>query len=254
MALVRPGSDSLSQLVDVFQDKTEHLQKLVLLLGSDGVNDAFLNQAEGEVRALEMCLDQVKQNITAGQDFVAKGRELVRALENQQSKANLLEQHLPSHLQKAKSPALKRSASHLEEKLPVQVEPKSSKAAVKITISPPTPAVFEAVPKYVKNRLSYDKLIEVCESLSNALTEKYKILATKPTALSDAALRKFKVFKEQECEATDGFKFLSTAEFKLLDLLLDASTKAALGTLKHTNAIKVDATGGVTRYLYKAGG
>jgi len=208
MTLVRPSSDSLNQLVVVFQEKVELLQKLVVLHGSD-VDDAFLNQVEAEVRALEHCVSQAKQNIVADQDFVAKSRELISALEIQQSKASLLEQHMPSHLQnKSRSPN-KRSASHLEEKLPPQHEIKllSVKGLGKFTIHPPTPAVFEAVPKYIKGRLSYEKLIEICEVLSNALTQKYKILATKPTTMSDATLRKFKVFKDLECEVMDGFKF-----------------------------------------------
>jgi len=235
--------------VAVFQEKVELLQKLVVLHGSDA-DDTFLNQVEAEVRALEQCVAQAKDNIVADQDFVAKSRELIRTLEIQQSKSNMLEQHMPSHLQNKSPLPHKRSASHaFEEKEPAQQEAKLDpvKSGGKTTIPSPTPAAFEAVPKYTKGRLSYEKLVEICEVLSNAITLKYKILSTKPTAMSDVTLRKYKVFKEQELEMGGG-KFLATSEFKSLDLVLDAPTKAALGILKHTNTLKVDTIAGVTRY------
>jgi len=249
MTLVRPSSDSLNQLVVVFQEKVDLLQKLVVLHGSD-VDDAFLNQVEAEVRALEHCVAQAKENIVADQEFVAKSRELIRDLKTQQSKSSMLEQHMPSHLQSKSPSSHKRSASHIEEKLPAHQHESNLgavKSSGKFTIPLPTPAAFEAVPKYIKGRLSYEKLMEICEVLSNAMTQKYKILASKPTTMSDATLRKFKVFKDHECEV-GGSKFLSTSEFKSLDITLDAPTKAALGILKHTNSLKVDTDAGITRY------
>lgn len=246
MTLVRPSSDALNQLVGVFQEKVELLQKLVVLHGSNDVDDVFLNQVETEVRALEHCVGQVRQNIAVDQDFVATARALILALKIQQSKSCMLEQHMPSHLQATSPPSHKRSACHSEEKMPQSGNKRISVRG--LTIPLPSPAMFDAVPKYIKGRLSYEKLIEICEALSNALTQKYKILATKRSGMSEETLRKFKVFKDQECESTEGFKFLSTPEFKLLNIVLDAPTKGTLGVLKHTNALKVDTVAGVSRY------
>jgi len=253
MALVRPSLDSLNGLVAVFQEKVELLQKLAVLYGSADVDDAFLNDVETEVRALETCINQVKQHVAADEDIVAKTRDLIIALTVQQNKARLLDQHLPAHLAQAHTSSRKRAASQLDDKPTVESASKLAtkgdhKAGKLVSIPLPTPAAFEAVPKYVKGRLAYEKFLEVSETLMNAFNHKYQVLATKVTSMSDATLRKFNVFKEQESDVGDGSKFLSTAEFKALDLVLDAPTKGVLGVLKHTNALKVHVAGGVTRY------
>ena len=60
-------------------------------------------------------------------------------------------------------------------------------------ITPVTPEEFDTIPKYMKGRLSAEKINEAIDELNRALSEKYKLLRQPVTKLTDDMQRRVRV-------------------------------------------------------------
>lgn len=259
MAFVRPNKNALDDVVTAFQEKITTLQQLVVVSGV-ATDSMQLEDIEESISALEVCVQEVKQNIKSDQDFVTNARKLIQKMEAQQKTVAVLEDNIPTHLQ-----ATRKSSSALQdttnapkerdvpEKRPSTSHKRSSSStklsSANIHLAVPTPADLENTPKYVRGRLTYEKLQQVCADLDKTLKSKYKILGMQTVKMSDATLTKYKLFKEGECNETDGRYFVSTPELKIYGVKYDATFKAALGVLKHNNVLYTESIKGLHRFV-----
>eukprot|EP00026_Physarum_polycephalum_P012497 Phypoly_transcript_12815.p1 GENE.Phypoly_transcript_12815~~Phypoly_transcript_12815.p1 ORF type:complete len:145 (+),score=29.75 Phypoly_transcript_12815:504-938(+) len=108
---------------------------------------------------------------------------------------------------------------------------------------------FEATPKYMKGRLTLEKLNAAIEEMQKLLLAKYKILSMAPAKMIDKTLKKYKAYKDAETNDTKGLFFLTDADMAESASLRqgDATGKAVVGVLRHLKRIK-DLGGTTKRY------
>jgi len=99
---------------------------------------------------------------------------------------------------------------------------------------------LENTPKYIKGRLTLDKLNAGVEEMQKILQSKYKIMATVPSKMSDKMAKRYAIYKALETSETKGMHFLAESDFSDSSFLKlgDATGKAVLAVLRHLHRIK----------------
>ena len=105
--------------------------------------------------------------------------------------------------------------------------------------------------RYVKGRLTLEKVNEAVNSLNEIYTEKYKILATNPSKLKEPLKTKFFDHKALETKETQGFRFLIESDIKdsREKFKLDPTGRSVVVILRHLGRMKEVRGGGQTRLL-----
>jgi len=183
---------------------------------------------------------QVKQKLSSETNLVQKALDLSQHLQQQQQYLLTIRQNLPSHLPtpiissntapSSTSITLDSSTQSTvaQEKENVNSSNKRQKLDATATVKPPKPkgrknahtppelayitvSEFDSVPKYVRGRLTMDRINEGVDQIRLLLLAKYKILRTPPTKLNDKLLKEYKIFKDSETdELRDEYFFCST--------------------------------------------
>lgn len=110
---------------------------------------------------------------------------------------------------------------------------------------------FSEVPKYIKNRLSYDQVNMTVDELHKVMVAKYKLLATPRSSLGEPAMKKYKAFKSQENDETAGHYFIVDEDIRSFGggLKLDSACRSVLTILRHCGRLKESRGGGIARYI-----
>lgn len=152
----------------------------------------------------------------------------------------------------------------------------SSKTAVgkaSSTSNPPTiihvpseiPAItleeFETVPKYMRGRLTREKVNGGVEFLNRVLLDKYTFLRQNPTKLPPDQRQKYYDWKDCEMEETLGKFFVTETDVKAAlgakggtgmssaTFKLDSTGRAILAIMRHCGRIKEVRGNGMTRFV-----
>ncbi|KAH9524684.1 Spindle and kinetochore-associated protein 1 [Bulinus truncatus] len=108
---------------------------------------------------------------------------------------------------------------------------------------------FEGVPKYIKGRLTYDKVNQIIEQLDQAYRDKYKILGQKKATLSDLNRKRCEIYRSQESKDTKGIHFIVEKDVtEFTNLKLDISARNTLTILRHCGLIHEIRGGSIVRY------
>ncbi|KAK0047144.1 spindle and kinetochore-associated protein 1 [Biomphalaria pfeifferi] len=108
---------------------------------------------------------------------------------------------------------------------------------------------FESVPKYMKGRLTYDKVNHTVELLDKAYTEKYKILSQKKATLNDMNRKRCENYRSQEIKETKGVHFIVEKDItEFTSLKLDINARNILTILRHCGVIHEIRGGGHVRF------
>lgn len=110
---------------------------------------------------------------------------------------------------------------------------------------------FDAVPKYMKGRISYTQLNAAVDELNKPFNEKYKILGMKRITLNDINRKRYEKYKLQETKDTAGEYFIVDEDIKdFSSLKMDSVGRAILTVLRHCCRLKEIRGSGHTRYAY----
>lgn len=139
-----------------------------------------------------------------------------------------------------------------------------SKAATASTLSEiPSIAAeeFETVPKYMRGRLTRERVNGGVEFLNRVLLDKYTFLRQNPAKLSPDQRQKYYDWKDCETEETAGKFFVTETDLKAAlaakgsagasvpSFKLDSTGRAILAILRHCGRIREVRGSGMTRFV-----
>ncbi|KAK3931833.1 Spindle and kinetochore-associated protein 1 [Frankliniella fusca] len=109
---------------------------------------------------------------------------------------------------------------------------------------------FENIPKYLKGRITYEKVNAFIELFNKVLSRKYAIFKRKKSALKKKEADLWNEYNKQELKETKGLYFCVADDFKNLNgCALDKSGLSILTILRHCKRIRELRTGGILRYV-----
>ncbi|XP_061428367.1 spindle and kinetochore-associated protein 1-like [Lethenteron reissneri] len=122
---------------------------------------------------------------------------------------------------------------------------------------PPIPAIniltvseFEAVPAYLKGRMAYEQVNGTVHEINCALASKYTLLRQPKRSLGEAAVKRHRVYREQETPHTKGHSFFVENDLRENSKLrVDKRLFNLLGVLRHCQRLREVRGGGLTRYV-----
>uniref|UniRef100_A0A0B6ZGH2 SKA complex subunit 1 n=2 Tax=Arion vulgaris TaxID=1028688 RepID=A0A0B6ZGH2_9EUPU len=108
---------------------------------------------------------------------------------------------------------------------------------------------FEAIPKYMKGRLTYEKMNTIIEQLDKVFSEKYQVLKQKTASLSDVNRKRVELFRVQENKDTEGIPFVTEKDITdLSSMKVDNSVRNMMTILRHCNILQEIRGGGYVRF------
>ncbi|XP_062984773.1 spindle and kinetochore-associated protein 1 [Elgaria multicarinata webbii] len=189
----------------------------------------FLNQLELECHHQERQQNQLK--------------ELEESVEKDYNEAQHLMENIPIHLPKAilnstagltvKNEEQHRDAEVDRAKKPAK-EAKCIKEAPFITAEE-----FEAVPAYMRGRLTYNQVNAVIQEINKAVVSKYKIMRQPAKSMSSAARNLYFRFQAEETKDTKGEFFIVEADIEeFTQLKADKRFHSILTILRHCQRLR----------------
>jgi len=259
-------------------NEIRELRGLILLRTPDSLEpwQDTLNELGTKVQELEKKIALLKALVAKEMQYVELAKQLKVQAEQEQAEIAYIQSHLPLRLP-GKVPVDLEGAppAHKGLEEPTPAPPSLQHSAPGSSLAPPSkddakkpeakkvpatavqvPAIqyitvneFESTPKYMKGRLTLDKLNAAIDEMQKLLQAKYKILSMAPAKMVDKTLKKYKQYKEAETSETKGLHFLTDADMQESATLRqgDATGKGVVGVLRHLHRIK-DLGGTTKRY------
>jgi hypothetical protein len=116
-----------------------------------------------------------------------------------------------------------------------------------------SPSEFDAVPKYLKGRLTLDKLTAWTDLLERVLLEKYSTMSANPARLSGEARTRYYEWRDQETEECRGQPFVTEADLRGLcggkGPRLDPTGRSIVAILRHCGRIREVRSAGLVRLV-----
>jgi hypothetical protein len=275
------GADAYTIFKQSLVNEIRELRGLILLRTPDSLEpwQDTLNELGTRVQEIEKKIALLKAQVAKEMQFVELTKQLKAQTEQQHADISYIQTHLPARLpgkapvdldsapparvrlldeptlsDAPAAPSLQSSASGASVVPPKEDTKKSDAKKAASTVQVPTiqyvtVSEFEGTPKYMKGRLTLDKLNAAIDEMQKLLQAKYKILSLNPAKMIDTTLKKYKTYKDAETKETKGLYFLTDADMAESTALRqgDATGKAAIGVLRHLHRIK-DLGGTTKRY------
>ncbi|XP_026288753.1 spindle and kinetochore-associated protein 1-like [Frankliniella occidentalis] len=109
---------------------------------------------------------------------------------------------------------------------------------------------FEKTPKYLRGRVTYEKINGFIEVFNKVLTSKYAVFKKKKSTLKKKDADLWNAYFKQELKETKGLYFCVADDFKNLNgCVLDKASLNMLTILRHCGRIRELRTGGILRYV-----
>lgn len=209
---------------------------------------------------LSLVLQEIKDGLDDINIEVLRSEELYTELQNLRGNLSRITAKLQLINSSIKCPSPVKS---LEEKEPcasgvdqgsssqtVQVDSELQKKDEKRLCEYLTSEEYAAIPKYMKGRITYEKLKIVVDAFNQTLEAKYKLLEIRKP-LYGKLLEKIRNYKKQECSETRGYLFCTDDDLEeISNLKLDTQMKNCLTILRHCKRIKdVRSAGNIVRHL-----
>jgi len=114
---------------------------------------------------------------------------------------------------------------------------------------------YNQIPKYIKGRLTLDKINATIESLNRLYIEKYNLMRQHPSKLTAEQRQRYYDWKEMECEEVGGLYFITESDVKNnnfkggnnIMFKLDPTGRAVLSMLRHLGKLKEIRSAGIVR-------
>jgi len=263
---------SFHEMIQGFSNKVRDLKALMMLKTPESFAEykGDLESAHQRIKDLEQIMAKLKIQIESEKKYVQQAADLKMMIRQQNedlqymqnnlpaklpgNNITLLPQHTPSHKEiRTESKSLPSSVNN-ENEAPSNVQnvlPPTQKklSTANLRISYVTISELDSIPKYMKGRLTIDKVNNAIDELFPILEEKYKILSTSMNKLHGESLKKYKEFRDQETPDTKNLRFFVEQDLKNASALkLDATGKCILQILLHLNRIR-SLPGSLRRYV-----
>lgn len=109
---------------------------------------------------------------------------------------------------------------------------------------------FDSIPKYLKGRVTYDKINGFVDVFNKVLSNKYAIFKKKKSTLKKKDVNLWNEFNKQELKETKGLYFCVGNDFlNLASHALDKASLNMLTILRHLGRIREIRSGGILRYV-----
>lgn len=109
---------------------------------------------------------------------------------------------------------------------------------------------FEKVPKYMKGRVTYEKLNAFIDIINSVISQKYAIFKKKKSTLKKHDADLWNEFYKQELKETKGLFFCVGKDFNNFSgFTLDKMSLNMMTILRHCGRIRELRTGGILRYI-----
>jgi len=273
------GVDAYTIFKQSVVNEIRELRGLILLRTPDSLEpwQDTLNELGLKALEVEKKIALLKAQVAKEMQVVELAKQLKEQTELQQAEISYIQSHLPTRLpgkaivdlegappthkgiEEPTAPSSLQSSTSSSSLAPNKEDvkkPEAKKAAAALvpTIQYVTVNEFESTPKYMKGRLTLDKLNAGIDEMQKLLQAKYKILSMAPAKLIDKTLKKYKTYKEAETNETKGLYFLTDADMGESVTLRQGDTtgKAVIGVLRHLHRIK-DLGGTTKRYAVVTG-
>jgi len=247
---------SLEGLADNFQTKLSHILQCIDLRDTsfDKVGTTLMQQISDELTDIEdiLCLMQV--HIVEQKSVLHKAEYLKSDIHAFKDQLGHISNNLPGHLPNNQCPLPSRenpkcnSASATPQIEPVHKSVQQKQTSLLPSIPYITVADFEAVPKYMKGRLTYEQINSSIDEMNKVFAAKYKLMTIPSKAQMDSVKKKIKAYKGQENKETKGVYFVVEEDIKNHSKLKrDRMGQSVITILRHCMRIKEIRGGGLTR-------
>lgn len=114
---------------------------------------------------------------------------------------------------------------------------------------------FETVPRYLKGRLSLDRINSFISSIAKVFTDKYAILKGNPARLPPDSRHRYYQWREEENAEVQGQFFVSENDVKngigkgSTGIKIDPANRSILAILRHSGRLREVRGGGVVRLV-----
>ncbi|BFZ01060.1 hypothetical protein BsWGS_04098 [Bradybaena similaris] len=239
------------------EELSQHFEKkLSLLKNAMILSNAAADKSCIEVKnALLPLLDDVKLELWKMRREVDRAKEQLQKLEAIKTQCANLLQHLqfvvdntPAQLPSKKCTVNQQAASNQNgtnsnANSAVQQVTRSCSYLDFITVDE-----FEAVPKYMKGRLKYEKVNSIIEQLDKVFSEKYQILKLKTSSLNDLNRKRVEAFRLQEKDSAGDVFIVEKDISDLASLKVDSNLRNVIMILRHCNILREVRGGGYVRF------
>lgn len=244
---------SISQIAASYTQNIKTLKMAKTLLGNEYSKSllqpaTLVDELKMELASTNKSLRREEQQLEKFKDLKLESAALLERLQH-------ISENIPSKL-----PQKKSVASILKKTETVQSSETMKPSAPQGQVSLQTVGCqyldfltvdeFKTIPKYMKGRLTYDKINSMIEKLDRAYVEKYKIRRLKKSTLNDMNKKRFEAYRLQETEETKGLYFIveqDIAEFS--SLKVDNALRNIFTILRHCGLISEMRGGGYTRFV-----
>jgi len=214
-----------------------------------------------QILEIEKQMAVLKERVAMEKKLLPRINEFKSLVLAQQEEFRYIQTHLPARLPGKAPEPLPVPLPELEKIHPPAPLVEAQETVVtkktdakKVGSQPPTLSYvtvdeLENTPKYIKGRLTLDKVNAGVDEVQKLVDSKYKILSLPIAKMNDKMLRKYKMYKDMETAETKGLFFI--AEQDLADTTHikqgDATGKAIISVLRHVHRLKD--LGGATKRL-----
>ncbi|XP_005090216.1 spindle and kinetochore-associated protein 1 [Aplysia californica] len=231
-------SGSLEKFVAHFSHKLSILKNALML------SDATLDEEYEEVSEnLDSTLDSLQSLMKSLRRQVEQQKKHMEHVEDIKNQTVALSEHvryavdnIPTKLpaKKAKSATAPNVSAPPLSQQPDQIMTSQTSVQRCTYLEFLTVEQFDAVPKYMKGRMTYEKVNSVIEKLDHVYVEKYKILKQKKLSLNDVNRKRYEAFRRQETKDTQGVEFVVERDISdFSSLKIDNALRKILTILRH---------------------
>lgn len=116
----------------------------------------------------------------------------------------------------------------------------------KIEVAPLSAGEYEAVPKYLKGRLTLDRIASWADAFQRVVSEKYGLMQCNPARLSGEQRTRWFEWRDEDVDECKGRAFVTEADLRARGVKLD---KAVLAILRHCGRIREVRSAGIVRFV-----
>eukprot|EP01112_Ceratiomyxa_fruticulosa_P014517 TRINITY_DN4163_c0_g1_i1.p1 TRINITY_DN4163_c0_g1~~TRINITY_DN4163_c0_g1_i1.p1 ORF type:complete len:266 (-),score=50.99 TRINITY_DN4163_c0_g1_i1:50-847(-) len=259
--------DAYSELVNSFNGRIKELRGLMLMRTEDSFEECqeTLEELDKKLQEIEITVSALKEYTQREKQMIPHVAEIHKLILQQQEDFQYIQSNLPPKLPgrfheietesrptttetTISPPAMPSKPIISQTPQPPLTQPKKSSNSNIPNISYITLDELESTPKYIKGRLTQDKVNAGIDEFQQVVLAKYKLLSTPPGKLSEKQSQKYKYYKEMESKDTKGLYFITDLDLsECASLKQDSTGKSIIAVLRHLHRIK-DLGGSTRKY------
>jgi len=200
-------------------------------------------------------LDLIETDLTTVRSYITTEREALKALKQKLAPIRGFFDNSQSNSE-PKTSTINKKLRSVNFSAEIGTEDNNTSTDKNVEMVPITLTELDGLPKYLRGRLTIEKINAFVRDFNRFTSEKYAILLrSNPAKLSTDQRQKFFEWKNLECDETDGKRFITEADLKSKSsngtgsFKFDQVARNILTILRHIGRIKEVRSVGIIRYL-----